>query len=1189
MICATCGTENRTGRKFCASCGSALAQGCPSCGAANEAGERFCGDCGKPLPGVATATSPAASATTPAPVTGPGDGPVAERRLVTVLFADLVGFTPFAEERDAEDVRETLTKYFELCTDVIERYGGRIEKFIGDAVMAVWGAPVAREDDAERAVRAGLELVDAVRVLGSGIQARCGILSGEAAVTLGATNQGMVAGDIVNTAARLQSVAPPGRVLVGEGTYHAASKAIAFEEAVDQVLKGKTSPVPAWLALRVVAERGGRGRAGGLEAPFVGRDDQLRLLKDLFHTAAKDRRARLVSVIGPGGIGKSRLAWEFEKYLDGIVSTAWWHHGRSPAYGQGVSFWALGEMIRGRAELAETDDEATTRLKIAEMLQRVVPEEAERRWIEPAMLTLLGLSGGDLPADQLFAAWRTFFDRLAVTGPVVLVFEDLHWADPGLLDFIDHLLDWSREQPIYVLTLARPELLDGRPDWGAARRNFLSLGLEPLPEAAMHELLSGLVPGLPTSMAAAIIARADGMPLYAVETVRMLVADGRLREEGGAYALVGDLTELAVPETLTALIGARLDVLDPADRALLQDAAVLGQSFTLAGLAAVSGRDQADIEPRLGGLARREILSSRADPRSPERGQYAFVQALIREVAYNTLAKRDRRDRHLAAARFFEALGLDELAGALAGHYLAAHANSPAGPEADALAIQARIALVGAADRASALGSPVQAFTFLEQAIRIEVDGANQPELLERAASAAIASGRYERTEELALAAGQRYADSGDQLGEVRAISLRARAAMSLLRVGDARDLLADALVRFEGVAGTSEHTDLLMRMAGTYFAEDDALGLDYADRALTTAERQDDLASVVLGMIMKGGLLSNLGRGYEAVSIMRGAYALAEASGDQAGMVRALTNMSDAQSPRDPRAALVSARLGVEGATRLGAVVLLPVLVINGTYAALRTGDWEWVLQRVRELETSGLETIDRLAGALPSLPIAAARGEDTIDRLAEAERVLGGGTDFQALGILQEVKGGVAFAEGRLDDAYALEIAVAGMLPWLAQPACLTAARAALWLSDPERARAALERMAHTMHGPAIRPAHAEVEAGLLALSGELGAAALKYRDVLAAWREQGLPWDEALTAIDMAVLLGPSGPGVEAAARTAFETFDRLGATAFRAQLERAMALPANSAAPPVTESRVPAPAESSGTGDRVAPAN
>ena len=243
MICATCGTENRTGRKFCASCGSALAQGCPSCGAANEAGERFCGDCGKPLPGVATATSPAASATTPAPATGPGDGPVAERRLVTVLFADLVGFTPFAEERDAEDVRETLTKYFELCTDVIERYGGRIEKFIGDAVMAVWGAPVAREDDAERAVRAGLELVDAVRVLGPGIQARCGILSGEAAVTLGATNQGMVAGDIVNTAARLQSVAPPGRVLVGEGTYHAASKAIAFEEAVDQVLKGKTSPL----------------------------------------------------------------------------------------------------------------------------------------------------------------------------------------------------------------------------------------------------------------------------------------------------------------------------------------------------------------------------------------------------------------------------------------------------------------------------------------------------------------------------------------------------------------------------------------------------------------------------------------------------------------------------------------------------------------------------------------------------------------------------------------------------------------------------------------------------------------------------------------------------------------------------------------------------------------------------------
>ncbi|MGO9180121.1 MAG: adenylate/guanylate cyclase domain-containing protein [Candidatus Limnocylindrales bacterium] len=302
---------------------------------------------------------------------------------MSVLFADLVGFTTFAEGRDAEVTRELLSRYFELARDVIERYGGTVEKFIGDAVMAVWGAPTAREDDAERAVRAGLELLDAVKALGASIQARAGVLTGEAAVTIGATNQGMVAGDLVNTASRLQSVAPPGAVLVGEATQRATSRAIAFEEVGEQALKGRVAPVPAWRALRVVAQVGGRNRSEGLEAPFVGRDDELRQLKDLFHATSRDRRARLVSVIGPAGIGKSRLAWELHKYLDGLVETIWAHDGRSPSYGEGISFWALGEMVRVRCGLLEGDDELTTRAKVAEALATHVPDEFERRWIEP--------------------------------------------------------------------------------------------------------------------------------------------------------------------------------------------------------------------------------------------------------------------------------------------------------------------------------------------------------------------------------------------------------------------------------------------------------------------------------------------------------------------------------------------------------------------------------------------------------------------------------------------------------------------------------------------------------------------------------------------------------------------------------------------------------------------------------------
>ena len=382
---------------------------------------------------------------------------------MSILFADLVGFTPFAEERDSEDVRETLTRYFDLASDVITRYGGTVEKFIGDAVMAVWGAPTAQEDDAERSVRAALDLVDAVRGLGPGIQARAGILTGEAAVTLGATNQGMVAGDLVNTASRLQSVAEPGSVLVDEPTMRSSSAAIAFESAGERDMKGKSAPLPAWRAIRVVAERGGRGRSDALEAPFVGRDDEIRLLKELFHATGREKRVRLVSVMGAAGIGKSRLGWEFLKYVDGVLEPVWWHTGRSPSYGEGITFWALGEMVRRRAGLAADDDEATTRARIAETVIEHVPDEAERRWIEPALLALLGIGTESANSEQLFAAWRTFFERMAETGLVALVFEDLHWADSGTLDFIEHLLEWSRCEPdLHRHAGQRPDLLERR-------------------------------------------------------------------------------------------------------------------------------------------------------------------------------------------------------------------------------------------------------------------------------------------------------------------------------------------------------------------------------------------------------------------------------------------------------------------------------------------------------------------------------------------------------------------------------------------------------------------------------------------------------------------------------------------------------------------------------------------------------
>jgi class 3 adenylate cyclase len=549
---------------------------------------RFCGECAQPL------DAEAASATPVPPE--PTSAAAAERRLVSVLFADLVGFTTLSEGRDAEEVRELLSRYFEAARTLIERYGGTVEKFIGDAVMAVWGTPTATEDDAERAVRAALELTSAVAALGEEVsapelQARAGVLTGEAAVTPNAQGEGMVAGDLVNAASRVQAAAPPGQVYVGEATRRATAETIAFEEAGSHELKGKTGLVPLWCALRVVSGVRGSLKSPGLEAPFVGRSRELRLIKELFHACAEERKAHLFSVTGIAGIGKSRLGWEFYKYFDGLAETVYWHRGRCLAYGEGVTYWALADMVRMRARIAEDEEPHSALEKLRATLDEHILDPEDRRFVEPRLAHLLGLEEHEARERQdLFAAWRLFFERLAEVYPTVLMFEDMQWADRSLLDFIEYLLEWSRDHPLYVITLARPELLERRPTWGAGHRNFTSLHLEPLAAEAMQELLAGLVPGLPEELRAQILARAEGVPLYAVETVRMLLDRGLLVQQGSVYRPVGAIETLAVPETLHALIAARLDGLSADERRILQDGAVLGKTFTRQALAPPIGR-----------------------------------------------------------------------------------------------------------------------------------------------------------------------------------------------------------------------------------------------------------------------------------------------------------------------------------------------------------------------------------------------------------------------------------------------------------------------------------------------------------------------------------------------------------------------------------------------------------------------
>ena len=1169
MICSNCGTQNKAGRRFCAECGSPLALACPACGAVVEPGEKFCGACGAHLVPTGSSTSsarmagPSATEGVRAPSGDQAPAGRAERRVVTILFADLVGFTSLAAERDPEAVRELLTRYFVAAREIIERYGGTIEKFIGDAVMAVWGAPVAHEDDAERAVRAALDLVVAVPRLsdpsvGLELRLRAAVLTGEAAVTPSATGEGFVAGDLVNTASRLQSVAPPGSVLVGEATRRAASGAIAFEEAGEQVLRGKAAPVPAYRALRVVGERGGHGAAEGLEPPFVGREDELRLLRELFHTTGRERRARLVSIIGQAGLGKSRLAWELEKYLDGVVETVYWHAGRSPAYGSGIAFWALGEMIRRRARLTENADERTTRAAIAEMLVEFVADSEERRWIEPRLLMLLGV--GDAPSggrEELFAAWRTLFERIAERGTTALVFEDLHWADSGLLDFIEHLLEWSRSLPIFILTLARPELLDRRPGWGTAQPSALALRLEPLGPEPMRELLHGLVPGLPERAADRILARADGIPLYAVETVRMLVADGRLAVETGAYRPTVDLSSLEVPDSLVALVGARLDGLDAADRTLVQDASVLGQRFTTAALAAVSGLDAEDAERRLRALVRREILVLESDPRSPERGQHGFVQAVVREVAYSTLARRDRRTRHLAAARYFESLGDEELAGALAQQYLAAWRALPDGPEGDAAAAQARISLRAAADRAVALGSFEQAITHLEDALAVAGGLAAEAVLLQRIGEIAILAGLPDRAEHVLRRAVELARTLGDRALAVRATADLAVTMLVSAHIGPALAVLepvmdeALALGDHVGVAHfASALANALMR-SGRY-----GESVEWADRAILVAERQELEEVVGQALVTKATALAHVGRRREGMALLDGATRFAEDRGFNLIALRGQVNFSANESAEDPRAALEYVRRGVALSQRLGIRTLLPYHVGNGYGAALRTGDWAWFEAMAQEVlailrdPASAPWTRRRLAA------IALWRGVQPGTEFEDEMREAKAEGDPQTMAYAALALGQTAYVDG--DFAQCAQVIEAGMSDRAAWP-YVTAfgGRAAILVGDLDRAQRALAAIESVGSYGALGADSATLRAGINALEGRRVDALAGYRTALSRYRELGLRFDEALTATEIVALIGPAGPDVVALADAAKAILVDLGAHPILGRLEGLLA--------------------------------
>jgi class 3 adenylate cyclase/predicted ATPase len=933
---------------------------------------------------------------------------VAERRLCSVLFCDVVGFTSLSESRDPEAVRELLSRYFAVARIVIGRYGGVVEKFIGDAVMAVWGTPVAAEGDAERAVRAALDLVAAVAELGAeagvpGLAARAGVVTGEVAVTLGAAGEGMVAGDAVNTASRVQAAAEPGLVLVDVPTHRLAGSAIAFADAGEHALKGKTRPVQLWRATRVLSWVGSSQRVDGLEAPLTGRDAELRTIRDLYHAAADRRVPRLVLVSGPAGVGKSRLGWEFEKYADGLKAQLWWHRGRCLSYGEGVAFWALAEIVRQRLGIAEEDPPEAAAAKLAAGLDRYVPDPSEQAYIGVRLGRLLGVTAagdgaGALSREELFAGWRTFFERLAASQPVVLLVEDAQYADAGLLDFLDHLIDWARDLPVYVLVFARPELGQARPGFGAGR-NRSTLTLDPLDAASMDALVDALVPGMPAAARMKITGQAQGIPLFAVETVRSLIDRDIVQPIEGIYRLIGDVGELAVPDSLHALLAARLDALDPGVRRLVTDAAVLGSTFPAEALIAVSGQDEAIVRAALAELVRREVFSVSADPLSPERGSYRFTQNMLRQVAYETLSRRDRKAGHLRVAAHLRTVfpgDGEEVTDVIARHYLDALHAIPDAPDAGQIRAQATAALTRAAERAERTGAPVQAAASYAAAARLSQAGSGDQQaaagLWERAAAAAHTNADWATAVEQADRAAGLYRQGGDARSAARAQAIAGQALRRWGRLGEAREQLTAAVA----VLRDAPDTDTVRAMGELARLEASA---DAAEAGALTAEvlalGQDlavDDATLAQLFTVSGVCHAFAGRMAQAAAGYREAARLAERAGDTIQLGRALLNLSDAVTGSDPAAGAEAAGAAAGHLRKAGARNLLAFAVTNLVQALLMTGDWDGAgAALARAADADGLAGIEDLACYQAWL--AALRGE-----AATAQEALAGLGDLRA-----------------------------------------------------------------------------------------------------------------------------------------------------------------------------------------------
>jgi class 3 adenylate cyclase/tetratricopeptide (TPR) repeat protein len=784
---------------------------CPACGKENPDGFQFCGFCTAPI----SAPSPAAGAK--------------ERKLVTVLFCDLVGFTASSERADPEEVHARIAPYHLRTRERLEAFGGTVEKFIGDAVMAVFGAPTVHEDDPERAVRAGLALLEVIEELNAAdgslaLSVRVGVNTGEAVVSLDARpelGEGIVTGDVVNTAARIQSHAPVNGVAVGEDTFRATERMFEYEPLDPIAAKGKSEPVAVWRAARPTS-RFGSDVIRSTTTPLVGRELDFTLLRGTFDKAVDGRSVQLVTVAGEPGVGKSRLVAELFAYADTLDELITWRQGRCLPYGDGITFWPLGEIVKAHAGIFESDpnDIAT------EKLDAVLPDSDDRPWLRARLLPLLGIDAGESAGqEELFTAWRRFLESIAEHAPLVLVVEDVHWADPALLAFLEHLADWAHGVPLLIVCSARPELYERHAAWGTGLRTHTAINLSPLSDLDTAKLVSALLDRavLPAETQQLLLERAGGNPLYTEEFVRLL------RERG----------DVTVPDSIHALIAARLDTLPLERKSLLQDASVLGKVFWAGAVAAMGERDLHETEHTLHELARKELVRPSRQSAMEGEAEYGFWHVLVRDVAYQQIPRARRAEKHLAAADWLEAKAgeqVEELAYHTDEALTLAQAMGDAALEADVRPRAACYALL-AGERALGLDA-TRALHLLDRAKALTPAGDQRfPTVLLRWAQAARESGRLREAAEALATAIDRFEALGEVVHCGEALRVLSGIRWSLGEPdSDTAPLLERAVGLLEPTPGP-ELIDALTGVASTHFIRGKyPAAVDAADQALALA-----------------------------------------------------------------------------------------------------------------------------------------------------------------------------------------------------------------------------------------------------------------------------------------------------------------------------------------------------------------